>query len=224
MLLRVKLVRCVLSVDALIPTAASTYQLYRRCAEPPRRAPLRARHAPHRQRRGGARPPPPPRDARPRRLCAFVPPGAARSPLCPPLGRVCPPPPLPNAYPGPRRCAAPPARRDRATAPAFAPAGPPAAEPAWPRRCAGLGAGKKAKKVGRERGSAADTPAVSSFPRCLPFLASALRAATAVGVGTETRGFLAMVLGGSCRGCTPRSLLSEPQGESRGEEPVPEGA
>lgn len=87
-----------------------------RCAGPLAELPPgAARPAPHRQRRGGARPPPP-RGTRGRSSAApLCHPGLRAAPA--PLGRLCPHPPPPSADRWTRRCAAPPARRDRSPAP-----------------------------------------------------------------------------------------------------------
>lgn len=215
MLLRVKLVRCVLSVHAPIPIAVSTYQLWDGAL---RRAPGRAppgrgtpRTAPAAPRRGPASAAP--RDARPQLRRAFVPPRAAR---CPRPARAA----LPSSTSA--KCWS----LDAALRGSTSPPGPqpcpgrghPAASPPGRGAARGPAPGRKRGKLGVSAGRRR-TP--------LGFVQVAASPRFGLGVGsrgggdTETPALLAMVLGESCSGC---SLLPQLQWESRGEDPVPEGA
>lgn len=121
MLLLVKLVRCVVCVHALIPTAALTYQLYRR---EPRKNLLQSSPpgapstAPVASEEGDSSPAVPEgrAAAAPRPLCAS--PGLRAALRAFSSRQVSSPPPPRSAHPKPRRCAAPPGRRGRAADPA----------------------------------------------------------------------------------------------------------
>lgn len=204
MLLLVKLVRCVVCVHALIPTAASTYQLYHR--EPrenllqssPPGAPSTA---PAAGEEDGSSPAVPRgrAAAAPRPLCAS--PGLRAALRVLSSGQVSSPPPPRSAHPTPR-----PRRWPCRGRPPQVPPGRGAARGRTP--------GGKRGKLGGERGSAAGRPPPST--RWLPRLIAGVGAAAGAGGGTGRQALMAMVLGGCCWGCTPCPLLSAARGEGWG--------
>lgn len=202
-------------VHALIPTAASTYQLYRReLRKNPSQSspPPAARTAPAAARRAAC-PQPPPRDARPQRRGSFVPPRGCAEPFQP----DCPPPPPPRAYPGPRLSAAPPARRGCTPAPAPARRGVLAA-------AALRGGGSRSRQGSAESwaGSAdrqRDTP-TSTITGGSPALVQGPQPRQE---GADRGALLAIVLGECLWGCAPCPSSLQLHRGVRGDEPAPEG-